>query len=212
MSIWECLEINRQTQCVSCFNDLGFWLLRNNLLKKRATYGRNINAYERKINLQAEMIDTWEIVFDYYETIIRENMQHIIKYKCIWHRITSSNRDNTRKIKYISKKSFDWNFLLHTTLITFITSLKKFNMLSKKCWSSSDISYICKFVTKQFLRDHATYYRNKLCQYGNILRSSDKLHVYLVLMILVFGYYETIILKTRNLWSEYKCILPKNIS
>ena len=115
-------------------------------------------------------------------------------------------------IKYISKKSFDWNFLLHTTLITFITSLKKFNMLSKKCWSSSDISYICKFVTKQFLRDHATYYRNKLCQYGNILRSSGKLHVYLVLMILVFGYYETIILKTRNLWSEYKCILPKNIS
>ena len=102
--------------------------------------------------------------------------------------------------------------MLHTTLITFITSLKKFNMLSKKCWSSSDISYICKFVTKQFLRDHATYYRNKLCQYGNILRSSGKLHVYLVLMILVFGYYETIILKTRNLWSEYKCILPKNIS
>ena len=102
--------------------------------------------------------------------------------------------------------------MLHTTLITFITSLKKFNMLSKKCWSSSDISYICKFVTKQFLRDHATYYRNKLCQYGNILRSSGKLHVYLVLMILVFGYYETIILKTRNLWSEYKCIWPKNIS
>ena len=102
--------------------------------------------------------------------------------------------------------------MLHTTLITFITSLKKFNMLLKKCWSSSDISYICKFVTKQFLRDHATYYRNKLCQYGNILRSSGKLHVYLVLMILVFGYYETIILKTRNLWSEYKCILPKNIS
>ena len=87
--------------------------------------------------------------------------------------------------------------MLHTTLITFITSLKKFNMLLKKCWSSSDISYICKFVTKQFLRDHATYYRNKLCQYGNILRSSGKLHMYLVLMILIFGYYETIFWKKR---------------
>ena len=27
-----------------------------------------------------------------------------------------------------------------------------------------------------------------------------------------FGYYETIIIRTRNLWSEYKCILPKTIS
>ena len=52
--------------------------------------------------------------------------------------------------------------------------------------------YICKFVTKQLLRDHATYHRNKLCQYVNILRSSGKLHVYLVCMILLF-YYETII-------------------
>ena len=103
--------------------------------------------------------------------------------------------------------------MLHTTLMTFITSLKEeISHVVKKCWSSSDNSSICRFVTKQFLRDHATYHRNKLCQYGNMLRSSDKLHVYLVLMILVFGYYETIILKTRNLWSEYKCIWPKNIS
>ena len=87
--------------------------------------------------------------------------------------------------------------MLHTTLITFITSLKKFNMLSKKCWSSSDISYVCKFVTKQFLRDHATYHRHKRCQYGNVLRSTDKINVYLVLMILVFGYYETIFWKKR---------------
>ena len=97
--------------------------------------------------------------------------------------------------------------------MTFITSLKEeISHVVKKCWSSSDNSSICRFVTKQSLRDHPTYHRNKLCQYGNMLRSSDKLHVYLVLMILVFGYYETIILKTRNLWSEYKCILPKNIS
>ena len=103
--------------------------------------------------------------------------------------------------------------MLHTTLMTFITSLKEeISHVVKKCWSSSDNSSICRFVTKQFLSDHATYHRNKLCQYGNMLRSSDKLHVYLVLMILVFGYYETIILKTRNLWSEYKCIWPKNIS
>ena len=103
--------------------------------------------------------------------------------------------------------------MLHTTLMTFITSLKEeISHVVKKCWSSSDNSSICRFVTKQSLRDHATYHRNKLYQYGNMLRSSDKLHVYLVLMILVFGYYETIILKTRNLWSEYKCILPKNIS
>ena len=40
--------------------------------------------------------DTWEIVFGYYETIIRKNTQPIIKYKCIWHRIISSNRDKTR--------------------------------------------------------------------------------------------------------------------
>ena len=103
--------------------------------------------------------------------------------------------------------------MLHTTLMTFITSLKEeISHVVKKCWSSSDNSSICRFVTKQSLRGHATYHRNKLCQYGNMLRSSDKLHVYLVLMILVFGYYETIILKTRNLWSEYKCIWPKNIS
>ena len=51
LSIWEYLEINRQNQCVSCFNYSGFWLLRNNFLKKRATYGRNINANDRKINL-----------------------------------------------------------------------------------------------------------------------------------------------------------------
>ena len=103
--------------------------------------------------------------------------------------------------------------MLHTTPMTFITSLKEeISHVVKKCWSSSDNSSICRFVTKQSLRDHPTYHRNKLCQYVNMLRSSDKLHVYLVLMILVFGYYETIILKTRNLWSEYKCIWPKNIS
>ena len=44
--------------------------------------------------------DTWEIVFGYYETIIRKNTQPIIKYKCIWHRIISSNRDKTRNTIY----------------------------------------------------------------------------------------------------------------
>ena len=68
--------------------------------------------------------------------------------------------------------------------------------------TSSDNSYICKFVTKQFHRDYATYHRNKLCQYGKILRSSDKLHVYLVLIILI------------TLTREYKfCVLVfKNFS
>ena len=68
--------------------------------KKRATYGRNISAYDRKIYFPPEMIltvdffaissiqpggnyyhtviDTREIVFGYYETIIRKNTQPLI--------------------------------------------------------------------------------------------------------------------------------------
>ena len=160
MSIWEYLEIIRQTPCVSCFNDPGFgyyetiiirtrnlWSEYKCILPKTISSSRD-NIQEMRYNHTG--IDTWEIIFGYYETIIRKNTQPIIKYKCIWHRIISSNRD-----KILDR-------------------------------------------AKRYRRDHATYHRHKRCQYGNVLRSTDKINVYLVLMILVFGYYETIFWKNAQ--------------